>query len=83
MLQDQKADAQLVGTELESDIFFAKKKNKTNKQGFVPFKKKKKTLLQQEFSFQNAAILSIKYYFGHAAKKSSNYYTTLAFLHHF
>lgn len=82
MLQDQKADAQLVGTDLESDIFFAKNKQ-TNKKGVVPFKKKKKTLLQQEFSFQNAVILSIKYYFGHAAKKSSNYYTTLAFLHHF
>ena len=60
MLQDQKADAQLVGTDLESD------KNKQTR--FCSFQKEKKTLLQQEFSFQNAVILSIKYYFGHAAK---------------
>ena len=62
--------------------FFCQKKNKQAKKVLF-LSKKKKTLLQQEFSFQNAVILSIKYYFGHAAKKSSNHYTTLAFLHHF
>ena len=59
MLQDQKADAQLVATDLESDIFFAKKKNKQTKKVLFLSKRKKKTLLQQEFSFQNAVILSI------------------------
>ena len=51
MLQDQKADAQLVGTDLESDIFFAKKK--TNKQKrFCSFQKKKKHFFNKNFHFK-------------------------------
>ena len=52
MLQDQKADAQLVGTDLESDTFFAKKTNKqTNKVLFLS-KRKKKHFFNKNFHFK-------------------------------
>ena len=42
MLQDQKADAQLVRTDLESNIFFGQKKTKQTKKVLFLSKRKKK-----------------------------------------